>query len=156
MVDSNQGANMNVPDKRGTGKWLVHLYLGCPKTPGTCCSAAEREKSNYWYWGGDTSNPTYIDAHGMLSSLKNDYSMHLFDAKFKCSDSNIATQADPGVLMVTIGTYVEKIALQKDLAEKRKDGTSELELKLLFYTNLGSRMATEYTKRYPVKKYICI
>ena len=92
MVESTQdscilqAANVNVPDKRGTNTYLVHLFIGCPKTPGTCCSEAEREKVSYWYWGGATSDPTYLDAHGFLSSLKNDYRMHLFDAKFVCAN----------------------------------------------------------------------
>ena len=83
----------------------------------------------------------------MLSSLKNDYSVHLFDAKFKCSNAGIAAQADPGALMATIGTYIEKIALPEGTFK------AELELKLLFYTNLGARMTKEFNLRYPVVGY---
>ena len=58
----------------------------------------------------------------------------------------MAEKADPGILMMTLGAIVEKVGVQKKIAEQEGQNTSNAENKLKFYTNLTSRLATKYAE----------
>ena len=83
MVESSiNSANANVPFRHeGEGNYLVRLQISCPRPVGTCCSESDRQKEIKWCWSGNSSDPTYLDPHGMLVSLSydiRDEKMHIF------------------------------------------------------------------------------